>query len=300
MKYDLILVRYGEIALKGKEVRRRFEDTLIQNIKNAFFKEKIESKINKEYGRIFIFTSQIDKSLIILKKIFGINSISPVFKTISTLEKISDLAQIVAKENIDKNKSFAIRASRTGNHSFTSQKVAEFVGSNIVKSTNASVNLTNPDFELFIEVRNKDCYIFTEKIRCAGGMPVGSQGKVLALIENTDSILAAWYMVHRGCKLVLLNTSKKNDDIIESFTNNWLLNPDIFKINSSEDLFLKINDISKQLECKALVTGHSLINTSLEEIKEFKKHINLPILFPIIAMDKDEIKKNSKGIGLNK
>ena len=104
MKYDLILVRYGEIALKGRETRRRFESILVNNIKNALNTENISNKINKEMGRIFIHTTQIDKSISVLKKIFGITSISPCNKIESKIESISKLAIKISKEKIDKKK----------------------------------------------------------------------------------------------------------------------------------------------------------------------------------------------------
>jgi thiamine biosynthesis protein ThiI len=298
VKHNLILVRYGEIALKGKETRRRFEDTLISNIKNAFSRSKIDCKIRKERGRIFIITSKIDKSIILLKKIFGINSISPAFKTNSSLDEISDLALQISKNKINKKSSFAIRVTRTGGHSYSSQDVAKKVGSDIVDKTKASVNLTNPDFELFIEVRNKECYIFTEKVKCVSGMPVGTQGNVLALIDNYHSILAAWYMLRRGCNVIFLKNNLSIGDSIEKFTDNWLINSKILDTNSNKSLFDEINDVALKNNCEAVVTGHTLSNDVIHEIRELKKQVQFPVLHPLISMVNKQINEKSKKIGL--
>ena len=85
--------------------------------------------------------------------------------------KITILAIKISQETLNKEKSFAIRVTRTGNHDFSSQDVAVKIGNAIVKATKATVNLIKPDFELFIEIRNDNSFIFTEKIRGTGGLP---------------------------------------------------------------------------------------------------------------------------------
>ena len=119
MEYELIIVRYSEIALKGKATRKHFESCLIKNIKNALNKKQISHKIKKEWGRIYIHTDQINNSLSVLQRIFRIISISPAIKTQSNTDSISKLAVNTSKEVLNAEKSFAIRATRTGKHDFT-------------------------------------------------------------------------------------------------------------------------------------------------------------------------------------
>jgi thiamine biosynthesis protein ThiI len=191
VKYELILIRYAELGLKATETRNRFENTLINNIRNALKTKEISFELRRERGRIYVFTNQINKSIDVLQKIFGITSISPAVKTSSKMEAISKVAIDISKEKLTKKKSFALRVTRTGNHSFTSQDVAVQIGNDVVKATNSSVNLTNPDFELFIEIRDKNAYLFIQKIRCNGGLPLRTQGKILVLVDSLESILAA-------------------------------------------------------------------------------------------------------------
>lgn len=301
MKYKLIIVRYGEIALKGKETRKRFENTLISNIKNALGKN-LSNKIIKEWGRIYVYTTQIDQCLNVLQRIFGITSISPALQTLSNMDSMSILAVNISKEELNKKKNFAIRATRTGEHEFTSQDVAIKIGDEIVKATKAGVNLSNPDFELFIEVRNENAYLFTKKICGTGGMPLGTQGKILALIDVPESILAAWYLMRRGCKTIFATTKESNKNILKSFMENWFIKSDILTLDSEKNLVEELNTIAIEKNCDAIATGHTILDKSqniLSDIKQLKKHIKFPILHPLIAMDKEQIDQKCKEIGLS-
>jgi len=241
VKYELILVRYGEIALKSKETRKRFENTLVSNINNAFIQKNILNKIYKDWGRIYIFTDQINQSINLLKKIFGITSISPVIQTTSNLYSISEKAINVSKKNLDENKSFALRVTRTGEHKYTSQDVAIKIGKEIVNVTKARVDLTNPDFELFIEIRNEKAFLFTEKIKGYGGMPIGTQGNILAYIDTPNAILASWYLIKRGCKPIFLLNRETKKDVLDRFIDYWLIKSKIIEIDSKINIIKQIN-----------------------------------------------------------
>lgn len=302
MKYKLIIVRYGEIALKGKETRKRFESTLVNNIKNALNAKSLPNKIRKEWGRIYIYTDQIEKCISVLQKIFGITSISPAIQTDSNITSISKLAKSISKEELVDKNSFAIRVNRTGKHDFTSQDVAVQIGDEIVKATKASVDLTKPDFELFIEIRNDKTFLFIEKIKGPGGIPIGTQGNILALIDTPQAILASWYMIHRGCKSIFLTTDESNKEVLELFMNNWFIKSRIIIAHPKDNLYKQINKIASEHQCDAIVTGHTIFDKSknvLSHIKQLKKHATLPVLHPLIAMNEEEINRKCKEIGLS-
>ena len=297
MKYELILIRYGEIALKGIETRNRFENILVNNIKKALESKKIIFKTKKERGRIYVFTDQIKDSISVLKKIFVITSISPAVKINSEMNSMSEFAVKFSKENkLTKNKSFALRVTRTGSHVYSSQDVAVKLGNDIVKATNAKVDLTNPDFKLFIEIRNKDAYFYVDKIRCMGGMPYKSQGNVLCLADNINSILASWYLVRRGCNVIILYSGNTLAKVIDNFSKNWFLDLKKTTIKPKDDLYRAIDKICSDNSCEAVVTGFLI--DDMKEINNLTKNCNLPILHPLIAMDKEEINKKNKEIGL--
>ena len=126
MKFELIIIRYAEIALKAKQTRKRFENTLVNNIKDALKTKNIKNILRKEWGRIYIYSDQIEESLDVLQRIFGISSISPAIQTESRIKEISKIAISISKQKLGSKKSFAIRATRTGDHEFSSQDVAVF------------------------------------------------------------------------------------------------------------------------------------------------------------------------------
>jgi thiamine biosynthesis protein ThiI len=302
VNYEIILVRYGEIALKGKQSRKIFENYLVQNIRNAFEKKSIHAKITKEWGRIFIFTKDIDKSVNVLKKIFGITSISPAILTEGNLESISKLAVEIAGKILSKKKSFAVRARRTGMHDFTSQDIAIKIGSEILKATDSNVDLNNPDFELFIEVRGNNAYLFIEKIIGVGGLPLGSQGRICSIIDSNESILASWYLMKRGCNIFFVKTKPKLSSL-NKFIEDWFAKPNVLVLNQKDDYYEKINNIAFEKNCIAVSVGLSLFDQSskvAKDIKLLKKKIQYPILHPLITMKKEEIFEKSSEIGLIK
>lgn len=301
MKYELIIIRYGEISLKREETRRRFESTLVNNIKNALDAKQIPNTVKKERGRIYVYTSKIEESIPILTNVFGIVSVSPAIQTKTDINSISKLSLDISKNLLNETKSFAVRATRTGKHDFTSQDIAVKIGSDVVKATKARVNLTKPDFEIFIEIRNDKTYLFTEKIRGVGGLPLGTQGKVISLIIDKKSLLAAWYLMHRGCKAIFIKT-KKTKEKIEPFFSKWNIKPEIITIKTQDkDLYKNLNQLALEYNCDALVTNYNIDKNSLDllsEIKSLKQHMDIPVLHPLIAMDEKTINKKCKDIGL--
>lgn len=299
MQNTLIIIRYGEIALKSKKTRTHFESILISNISNALKHNNTSFKIKKEWGRIFLYTDQIEESINILQKIFGIISISPAVETTSIIDDISKLSIDLSKTKISNETSFALRVTRTGQHDFTSQDVAIKVGKILQEKTNSTVDLSNPDYELFIEIRQKNSYLFTEKIPCTTGMPLGTQGCVLSLIDSPFSFLSSWYLMKRGCIPVFILTDKNLLDSLKSFCQKWYTNPDIHEQSNDEILLEKLNFLIKNKKCDALVTSFYFSpSESTSNLIEFTKNLNIPILHPLISMDENEIKQKSNELGV--
>jgi adenylyl- and sulfurtransferase ThiI len=217
------------------------------------------------------------------------------------MKDMSMLALQLAKNILTEEKSFAIRATRVGTHSFSSQQVAIKIGNDIVKATHAGVDLTNPDIELFIEIRDKKSFLFTEKISGVGGLPLGTQGRILALIENTASLLAAWYLMRRGCNVIIVNMKKSNDEFIYSFLNHWYTEAEIISVDpKTKNFFDKLRTLASEKNCDALVTGHTLEEptSSLAAIAELKKQSITPVLTPLIAMTPEELQQQCRIRGI--
>ena len=206
MDYELVLLRYGEIGVKSPPVRRRFENRLIYNIKAS-----LECKIINDGGRLLLYTANLKKALQKIPKIFGIVSYSPAVETASSREEIKKTLQIYVNHLVEKKlfsgeDSFAIRARRVGEHDFTSQEIAAYCGSVVYEITSSPVDLSNPDFEIFVELRGDKAFIYHEKLQGPGGLPVGTQGKVISLVSGgIDSPVATYLMMKRGCEVTILN-----------------------------------------------------------------------------------------------
>ena len=186
MNYELIIARYGEIGLKSPKVRKRFENRLIHNMQAS-----IDAEIKIDQARIFIKPENFKDTQDKLKRIFGIVSFSPAVETETNKEKLtetlSNYVDKLEKQNlIKKETKFAIRCRRVGQHNFTSQEIAAYAGSVVVKKLECPVDLTNPELEIFLEVRDNKTYIYHEKIEGAGGLPLGTQGKVIVLTSSGD------------------------------------------------------------------------------------------------------------------
>ncbi|MDI6884093.1 MAG: THUMP domain-containing protein [Hadesarchaea archaeon] len=196
-----IIVRYGELVLKSEPVRRRFERRLVSNINLTL--SGLKYSIRKTRGRIFIDTSSAASVMERLSKVPGIVSVSPSVKVSAHIDKIRSAAINAAKRALAPGMSFAIRTSRVGKHPFSSRDVNVNVGSAILSEIKGvRVNLSSPDREIFMEIRENDAYIFTETVKGPGGLPVGTQGRAVALFSgNHNDVVAAYLMMKRGCAM---------------------------------------------------------------------------------------------------
>jgi len=282
--FDLIIVRYAEIGLKSESVRRKFERQLIENIRYALNRESIVATIQIKRGRIFLITRQIERALEVLKKIFGVASVSPSAETSSTMEDIIKKSLEMMAEIPKDGKTFAVRVRRTGNHDFTSQDVAVELGREIKKKYNLKVNLEKPDIELFVEVRDEKSYLFFEKIKGPGGLPAGTQGKILSLIRNRNDILALWYMLRRGCSARLL--VENEESTLNKFVREWYV---------ENHVEISYGGIEENLKgCIALMTGETMDNINLD----MDKFLNIPVLRPLVSFDENRLREMMGRVGL--
>ncbi len=326
-----ILVRYGEIGVKSPVVRKRFEKKLISNIKKL-----IRCRITINQGRIFLFPEDLDNAIESLKKIFGVVSFSPTLYTETDKNKIKKAVQGYIKGLIDKGefnpeKPFAVKCRRVGTHDFSSREMAGFCGAAVIEITNAPVDLSNPEFKLFIEVRDNKTYIFHEKIPGPGGLPIGTQGKMIALVSSgIDSPVATYLMMKRGCDVTILNfnnhpyTNGSNEKIIKiyqklnEYTSGSELN--LYQVNYGD--FLKkctekapprmtcvlcksgmyqiAEKIAKKEKALAIIDGSSVgqvASQTLPNILATRYSTSMPVLSPLIGLDKIEISEIAEKIG---
>ncbi|MEM0377022.1 MAG: THUMP domain-containing protein, partial [Thermofilum sp.] len=170
---ELILVRLGETTLKGR-TREKFEAILIRNMRSALKSGGIEARIERGFGRIFVYSGR--EAVPLLRRVFGIWSLSPAVEVeYSTLEELLSISEEVFREAV-RGKIFAVRARRVGVSAFTSRDIEREVGSRLLRYS-AGVDLEKPEVTAYIEVRGRRAYLYTEVVRAYGGLPVGSEGR---------------------------------------------------------------------------------------------------------------------------
>ena len=332
MNYDLIIARYGEIGIKSPKIRSRFERKLVKNIKATF-----ECDVDRNQGRIYVHPKDFDEGIEKLNRVFGVVSYSPAISTNANYGDIDETLSAYTQELIDEgvldeNTKFAIKCRRVGTHEFSSQEMAAHCGGVVRNVILAPVDLTNPDLTIFVEIRDNDAYIYHEKIKGPGGLPLGTQGKVIVLLSSgIDSPVAAYLMMKRGCEVVALHCNNdpfSGPKVTENFNalvdqlNIYAMGTPIKKrvIDYGEYLTVAKEKAPEKMTCvlcksgmyriaeklalkigaDAIVDGSSVgqvASQTLSNILATRYGVNVPILSPLIGLDKEEITAIAKDIG---
>lgn len=339
---NVILARIGEIALKGLN-RGRFEHQLISNVKIAL----------RDIGTFSIFQNQsrlwiediadnpslladdftMTKVLDALTKVFGLVSVSPAVRFPGGMKEIINhsLSFVRDEMNREGHKTFKVDAKR-GNKQFPlrSPEICTELGKEILDAIpELSVDVHNPDFVLFVEVRD-DIYIYSKIIYGHRGLPVGTSGKgMLMLSGGIDSPVAGYMMASRGMKLNAVyfhahpyTSDRAKEKVIRlaqilreyageislyvvNFTDVQL---ELFR-NSPQDMLtvtmrrimIRIaQSIAVKCDCKALITGDSLgqvASQTLEALVLTDEVSTIPVFRPLIGLDKEYTTQIARRIG---
>ncbi len=278
----LFIIRYGEIGLKSKAVRRRFESALKRNITSRFIERKRECRIELEWGRIFLWSDDVRTTEEILKKIFGIVSFSQAVECSADKEDICKLAIDISKPLFKEGMSFCIKARRTGEHEYTSMDLGRDVGSAVYlanEELNPSVDLKNPDLTIFVEVRQKRAFVFSEIIPGPGGMPLGTQGRVLGLASEEKDLAACWLMMKRGCRVILATENEELAAILEPWDHKLRI---VKPIELSE-----MENLASELGAEGIALGWDLKRFETESDRI--TGLSIPLFYPLIGMSSSNI-----------
>jgi thiamine biosynthesis protein ThiI len=200
----VLLVRFGEIALKSRFVRRQLRDRLVANIQDLFAAEGVECITDSDEARVYVYADDVARARSILTRVFGVVSISPAAETHADLASLQEAVLSEAKGSVASGKTFALRTRRVGSHPFTSQDLARELGDVVRRAhPGARVNLSRPDVEIYIEVRQNRGFVFREIWPGPGGLPLGSQGRGLAVVKDREGMVAAWMGMKRGCRIAV-------------------------------------------------------------------------------------------------
>lgn len=327
--YKSFLIKYSEIGLKGNN-RGKFEDALVNQISYKLSDDNEKFNIYKEQERIYIDSKEdfdYDEIVSKLTKVFGIYDICPVYKVEyeNDYNYIRDKVLYFIKEvyGADPSFSFKVKAKRTNKKfSMHSDELNQELGHDILETfKNTKVDVHNPDIFIYVEIRNH-INIYTEKIKGAGGMPIGTNGKAMLLLSGgIDSPTAGYMIAKRGVTIEAIyfhappytgeKAKQKVIDlakIVSRFANEIKLHiinftdiqlyiyencpHDELTIIMRRYMMRIAEEIAKKENCMALITGESIGQVASQTINSLlvtNEVCSLPVFRPLIGFDKDEI-----------
>ncbi len=330
MLEKVIIVKYGEIGLKGKN-RYYFENILVGNIKKRL--KDYDIKVFKTHGRIYVenVDEHIEEITTLLKEIFGIVAISIGVKVPLDMKIASETAIDLMKEVInDEEISFKVETRRSNKgFAYKSPEISQIIGGDIFESSERlKVDVHNPEITVNIEVR-ESIYIYVVSIPCIGGMPYRTASKaVLLLSGGIDSPVAGYLMARRGVEIEAVHfhsfpfTSERAKEKVIELARKLGKYTDKVRIHSinlleiqtatnekcplpqstilSRRFMMRLAEkVAKEVGAKSLITGESIgqvASQTMESLAVTNATVDMPIFRPLIAMDKIDIIKIAKEI----
>lgn len=331
MEFDHILIRYGEMALKGKNIKQ-FITQLQQNVQQKV-KEFPNVKVKRTQGRMFVILNGNDPEPIMekCKKIFGIQSLSLAIKVDNEVEKVKEAALYALKQAKNVN-TFKVTVKRI-NKDFPvrSQEMNQLLGGHLLSNTEGiTVDVHNPDVEVKVEIRNEATYITSSVIPGLGGLPVGTSGKSLLLLSGgIDSPVAGFLAMKRGVEIEAIHfhsppytserAKEKVLDLAKQLTKFgksikvhivpftklqqeiFREMPDAYAMTIMRRMMFRISEeVCKKEGILSLATGENLgqvASQTMDSMHTINEVTNYPIIRPLVTMDKQEVINISHEIG---
>ncbi|HBG7696478.1 TPA: tRNA 4-thiouridine(8) synthase ThiI [Clostridioides difficile] len=334
MVYNILIVKYGEIGVKGKN-RYIFENRLIRNIRNML-KPIGRFNVYKEYGRIYVDLEDYDYEEVIeeVRKVFGIVGVCPGVRAKKDYDTLKEIALKMLEEKIEAGyKTFKVE-SRRGDKSFglTSQEMSMDIGGYLLSKVGDRINVDvrNPEVKIKCEYREFHTMVYSDTIPGYGGLPLGTNGRAMSLLSGgIDSPVATWMVAKRGMEVEAVHfhsypfTSERSQEKVKDLAKilakycgrvrlhkvNILeiqkaigenCNEEETTIHSRRFMMRIAQRLSEKRHCDALITGESIGQVASQTIQGLtctNAVVDLPVFRPLIAMDKSDIVDIAKKIG---
>lgn len=315
----VIIIRYSEIALKGKN-RFSFEEALRRNLEKklqGFIIKRLHGKILIRPEESYFSQEEILKKI---KETPGVAWFAPAFRVKSEFEKIKNTALYLTEGLTG---SFKIDTCRSDKRfHLDSKEVNEKIGEAIVENFGLRVDLKEPENFIYIDISSEASYLYRKKIRGIGGLPVGSVGRAMVLLSaGFDSPVAAYFLMKRGVRVVFIHfhsypyTSRSSIDQAKQLADRLgeiqsesdfisvpfaeiqkeiiAKTPERLRVILYRRMMMRIAErFAKERNCEALVTGESLgqvASQTLRNMSVIEEAVEMPILRPLLGMDKEEI-----------
>ena len=331
---QIMIVRCGEVALKGMN-KPYFEKMLADRIKRLTHRLG-DVTVTRHEGLIFVHADkEIDRETLIkdISKAFGVDSISPAIEAEPDLDEIGAAAVEYMLGLIEKDgiKTFKVEAKRA-DKSFPvkSPEISRIIGAKVLIGCKVlKVDVHDPDCLLHVDVRKDRAYIYHEKISGFGGLPLGTNGKGMSLLSGgIDSPVATWMMAKRGMLIEAVHfhsypyTSQRAQEKVEELASLVAVYCGRFKLhvinllpiqeqivtNCPEDettihvrrFMMRIAEkLALKNDCGFLITGENLgqvASQTAEALIVTNQAVQLPVMRPLIAMDKVDIMDKAREI----
>lgn len=321
---QILLVKYGEIILKGLN-RHTFEDLLISNIKKSL--NPIKAEIWRAQATIYVDIqneNDMEDAIERLKKVFGIVAIIRAWVLSKDFENLKVEAKEVLKETLSSASTFKVEAKRADKkYPMTSPEICMELGGYLLENyPHLTVDVHNPEKTVTCEVRETNIYVYCNRIKGLGGMPVGSNSKAMLLLSGgIDSPVAGYMVAKRGVALEAVHffshpyTSQRAKDkvmklaeIVSKYTGGMKVHvvpfteiqleikekcpPEQLTLIMRRFMMAISEKIALKNGAKALVTGESIgqvASQTVEALFVTNDAVNMPVFRPVIGMDKEEI-----------
>lgn len=326
----VFIVHYGEVGLKGKN-RSFFENRLVRNIRHALEGTEYDD-VRRIHGRILVRLSTNADIPEIQRRLGAVMGIAH-FELCRVTEQNMEAIKSGALEWIRGREfqTLKVETKRANKHfPLTSPEISAEVGGYLLQHSGARADMHHPDLVCWIEIVEKSAYIYTDKIRGVGGLPVSVSGKVLVMLSGgIDSPVAAWRMMKRGAKASFIHfysypytdkaSLEKTTELVDILArSNYRTQvyyvpfaeiqreivtktPAPFRVILYRRMMVRIAErIAAQEGAVALVTGESLgqvASQTLANLRVIEDAAGMPILRPLIGDDKEEIVNLAQRIG---
>ena len=332
---NILIVRCGEVALKGMN-KPYFERMLVDRIRKIL-KDFDGIDVKRQEGLIFVRADKKhDREKLIrqISRVFGVASISPAVEAASNLDAIGEEAVKYMMELIESRgvKTFKVEAKRADkNFPVKSPEIGRIIGAKVLIGCKVlKVDVHNPDVHLFVDVRHDKSYIYQQKIAGFGGLPLGTNGKGMVLLSGgIDSPVAAWMMAKRGMVIEAVHfhsypyTSQRAQEkvedlarIVASYCGSFKMHvvnllpiqeqivqncPEAETTILVRRFMMRIAEkIAEKNKAMMLITGENLgqvASQTAEALVVTDACVTMPVMRPLIAMDKVDIMEKAEEIG---
>lgn len=318
----------AELSLKGDRARNRFMQLLRNNIIDGYEKQGIEAGVYIRHRRIFIETAEQDRAAAMLGRVFGVGTFSPVRLIVP-----AEMDAIVNEggayfADVVKGRRFQVRTKKYSSCDFGRTDVNIALGAAL--NGHGKVDLTDPEITVAVELLGDEAYLYVDRIKGQEGLPLGTQGRALALISGGyDSAVAAWQVMKRGvetdflfCNLGGGTHERMVVETVRQLAELWAhgKNPKLYIIDFAEPvkalkdtvqrpywqlvlkrlMFYAASHVGREMEADALVTGECIGQVSSQTLKNLgaiEDASAFPVLRPVVTLEKTEIMQQAEYIG---